>query len=238
MGKKKRAPRKMQDSEVVRAKYAQNVKSKGKTKLQEALELSEKLKDPIDVPKTGKIGEWFGRFAGFGYAASCILMSISRITAYMGKMPGYNTNDVIKMTIALSPLFFGSAALWFVISEIWLLVKRNPIRQRRVNILALCSSVGICSLLLVPVSIGAPLYLFGCPISVVAMAFLFFRQVRRDNSMIEPLPQTLERRILKVSIFVLALMAVMFVVHLILSYSMADYMKSMLDNFQAAAASA
>jgi hypothetical protein len=41
-----------------------------------------------------------------------------------------------------------------------------------------------------------------------------------------------------VSIFVLALMAVMFVVHLILSYSMADYMKSMLDNFQAAAASA
>ncbi len=239
MSKKKRVSKGIKDSEIVRAKYAQTVKSKSqKSKLQQALELSAKLEDPIEVPKTGKFGEWFGLLGGFGYGASCVLMSLARVATYVGLFSGFNSSEIIKITIAMSPIFFCSAALWLAIAEIWLIVERNPIRQRRVNILALCASVGICSIVLVPFRIGAPIYLFGCPISVVAMLILYLRQRHKDNCMIEPLTASTETKIMKCSVYVLILMVIMFVVLLIISYQMTDYIQAILRMIQERATSA
>ena len=225
--------RKIQDSEVVRAKARKQAQKKHTSRLQEALALNEAAQESFEENRQGIWAERFAWFAWLSFAGSWGLSAFLRLYTYMGKIPGYSSQYAIELTLALAPAFLGSACLLYFIALLWTRLRKNWIRLRRVNYMAICAVPVLISIILLPVGIGAYLYLFGYPLSLLATVIVYiWRRMGDRRDRFRPLKTTHEQTIKFWNIGLLIVFALLLIINMVLADMMSGYLQTNVHRFQ------
>ncbi len=224
---------KIQDAEIVRVRLKKQQKGTKKSKLEEALELSESVKEAKPASRKGMLAERFGIFCMLSYLGVWFFGAAFRFYAYSGQIPGYSASYAIQFSIAMAPAFFSSVGILFFAALLWSRLRKNDTRMRRVNILAACTVPVMVSIFLLPVGIGAILYMFGFPLSLIVAVVLYIRQRSKDRHERECGD---ERLFIKKSRYwnlaLLIVIGLITIANMVLTEFMADYIKLHVQRFE------
>ena len=224
---------KIQDSEVVRAKARKQAQKKKVSKFQEALALNETVDEVLEEDRKGLWAERFAWFAWFSFAGSWAFCAFFRLYTYMGKIPGYSSEYAIQLTLALAPAFLGSTCMMYFAALLWSRLRKNYTRLRRVNYMAICAVPVLVSIILLPVGIGAYLYLFGYPICLLLTVIVYiWRRLGDKRDRFRALKENEEKTIKYWNLSLLIVFALLLILNMVLTEMMAGYLQTNVQRFQ------
>ena len=224
---------KIQDSEVVRAKARKQAQKKHTSKLQEALALNETIEETVEENRRGIWAERFAWFAWFSFAGSWGISAVLRLYTYAGKIPGYSSQYAIELTLGLAPAFMASACMMYFIALLWSRLRKNYTRLRRVNYMAICAVPVLVSIVLLPVGVGAYLYLFGYPLCLLATIIVYiWRRLGDKRDRFQPLKKSQEQTIKFWNVGLLIVFTLLFIINMWLSSLMGSYLQTNVKRFQ------
>ena len=224
---------KIKDAEIVRVKLKKQQRGGRKSRLEEALELNKTIEEVKPASRRGLFAERFGMIALFSFIGAWFFGAAFRFYTYFGQIPGYSASYAIQFSIAIAPAFFSSVGILFFIALLWSRLRKNDIRMRRVNIMAACTIPVMVSIFLLPIGVGAILYIVGFPICIIVAIVLYVRRLLKDRHERERAPEVLYNK--KSRNWNLALMIViglLAIANLVLMELMTDYIKMHVQKFE------